>query len=84
MLFNTEKLRGMPKKIKALAKREAQVSLVQQVYPKTGAPLSMQALPRCQWCQTLPYTCSKLLCKAPACTKQRSTAFTQCTHLHIQ
>jgi len=32
MLFNTEKLQGMPKKIKALARREAEVSLVQQVY----------------------------------------------------
>ncbi len=31
MLFNTEKLQGMPKKIKALARREAEVSLVQQV-----------------------------------------------------
>ncbi len=31
MLFNTEKLRGMPKKIKALVRREAEVSLVQQV-----------------------------------------------------
>ena len=33
MLFNTEKLQGMPKKIKALARREAEVSLVQQVFP---------------------------------------------------
>ena len=32
MLFNTEKLQGMPKKIKALARREAEVSLVQQVF----------------------------------------------------
>ena len=31
MLFNTEKLQGMPKKIKALARREAEVSMVQQV-----------------------------------------------------
>ena len=33
MLFNTEKLQGMPKKIKALARREAEVSMVQQVLP---------------------------------------------------
>ena len=32
MLFNTEKLSGMPRKIKELAKREAQVSLHQQVW----------------------------------------------------
>ena len=31
MLFNTEKLSGLPKKIKALARREAEVSMVQQV-----------------------------------------------------
>ncbi len=38
MLFNTEKLSGMPRKIKELAKREAQVSLHQQV----GQPVLWQ------------------------------------------
>ncbi|DBA81590.1 hypothetical protein WJX77_006239 [Trebouxia sp. C0004] len=38
MLFNTEKLQGMPKKIKALARREAEVSLVQQL--SVGTPTS--------------------------------------------
>ena len=41
MLFNTEKLSGMPRKIKELAKREAQVSLHQQV----GAARSWQGSP---------------------------------------
>lgn len=31
MLFNTEKLAGLPRKIKQLARREAEVSMVQQV-----------------------------------------------------
>ena len=31
MLFNTEKLSGLPRKIKQLARREAEVSMVQQV-----------------------------------------------------
>lgn len=44
MLFNTEKLRGMPKKIKALARREAEVSLVQQVY--STLVLSLRLLPK--------------------------------------
>ena len=43
MLFNTEKLSGMPRKIKELAKREAQVSLHQQVgqhvLQQAGPPL---------------------------------------------
>lgn len=56
MLFNTEKLQGMPKKIKALAKREAQVSLVQQVYTaKHLACVSLQTL-------------AGLYYKAPCCT----------------
>lgn len=39
MLFNTEKLQGMPKKIKALARREAEVSFVQQLSIGTAASL---------------------------------------------
>ena len=49
MLFNTEKLSGMPRKIKELAKREAQVSLHQQVgqhVPWQGCPPLVVVDPR--------------------------------------
>lgn len=68
MLFNTQKLQGMPKKIKALAKREAQVSMVQQVYCRNLCSLFNTSLADMAMVSKLQtHNNSKLECKT-VCT----------------
>ncbi len=72
MLFNTEKLQGMPKKIKALARREAEVSLVQQVTITDIVLSFMHSLLHCMHHHAYEYTrafCHMLSHKVEECQR---------------